>query len=289
MSRLRSPLCAALLVLAVLPAAVRAQAAPAASKDAAKDPALEEARKHVAAAKVHYDLGEFEQAAQEYITVYRIRPLPALLFNIAQAYRQASMYEKAKQFYKSYLRETKDPKNRAMIESAIKEIDELLAKDRKTRDTGPSGVAAAPPEMAPKEKVAEVKSPVQDVVIPPAAAPEKQAPAPARTAQALPPVSAPVRPAPPASKQETPVAKTDNASSKSPITVAMAATPRSSAPTAATQPVRAAPEVEESEPLYKKWWLWTAVGVVAAGAGVLAVTSGGNAPPASQYGTSKVF
>ena len=53
-----------------------------------KDPTLEEARQHAANAKVHYDLGEFEKAAEEYILVYRLRPLPALLFNIGQTYRK---------------------------------------------------------------------------------------------------------------------------------------------------------------------------------------------------------
>lgn len=36
---------------------------------AGKDAALEDARAHVGKAKVHYDLGEYEQAADEYILV----------------------------------------------------------------------------------------------------------------------------------------------------------------------------------------------------------------------------
>ena len=63
------------------------------------------------------------------------------------------------------------------------------------------------------------------------------------------------------------------------------------APPAATRPVPAPAPVaeEESSPLYTKWWLWTAVGVVAVGAGAFAATSGGNAAPASKFGTTKVF
>src|SRR5438270_775342 len=50
---------------AVLVAILALLARPArAQEDKAKDPALEEARQHVAKAKVHYDLGEFEQAEQ---------------------------------------------------------------------------------------------------------------------------------------------------------------------------------------------------------------------------------
>ena len=114
---------------------------------AAEDSSLEEAKAHAARAKVHYDLGEYDKAADEYIQVYRIKPLPALLYNIAQSYRQAGQYEKAKQFYKSYLREAKDatPSSRQQVEKAIQEIDELQAKEKRAKDGPPKGVALAPP------------------------------------------------------------------------------------------------------------------------------------------------
>jgi len=124
-------------------------AARAAEDSAAKDnKTLEEARQHAAKAKVHYDLGEFEKAAEEYTIVYRLRPLPALLFNIAQSYRQAGQYEKAKQFYKAYLRESPDAKNSTAVKNALKEIDELLAKEKKTRDAPPAGVRDTPADSS---------------------------------------------------------------------------------------------------------------------------------------------
>src|SRR5205814_5505627 len=115
-----------------------------ASPSRAQDSSIEEAKAHAARAKVHYDLGEYEKAADEYILVYRIRPLPALLYNIAQSYRQAGQYDKARQFYKSYLREAKDAPNRDAIERAIREIDDLLAKEKKAKDGPPKGVAQTP-------------------------------------------------------------------------------------------------------------------------------------------------
>jgi tetratricopeptide (TPR) repeat protein len=113
----------------------------------AQDSSLEEAKAHAARAKVHYDLGEYEKAAEEYIQVYRIKPLPALLYNIAQSYRQAGLYEKAKQFYKSYLREAKDAtaSNRSAVEKAIRELEELQAKEKRAKDGPPKGIALAPP------------------------------------------------------------------------------------------------------------------------------------------------
>ena len=114
------------------------------SPSRAQDSSIEEAKAHAARAKVHYDLGEYEKAADEYILVYRIRPLPALLYNIAQSYRQAGQYDKARQFYESYLREAKDAPNRDAIERAIREIDDLLAKEKKAKDGPPKGVAQTP-------------------------------------------------------------------------------------------------------------------------------------------------
>src|SRR6266571_8125619 len=118
----------------------------------AQDASLEEAKAHAARAKVHYDLGEYEKAAEEYILVYRIRPLAPLLYNIAQSYRQAGQYEKSKQFYKSYLREMDDPKNRAVIEKAIREIEELQAKEKRAKDGPPTGIAQEPGGLAPPAK-----------------------------------------------------------------------------------------------------------------------------------------
>jgi tetratricopeptide (TPR) repeat protein len=124
------------IALAVLASPFRARA---------QEGSLEDAKRYAAEAKVHYDLGEYDAAAEAYQKVYRIKPLPALLYNIAQSYRQAGHYEKARQFYKSYLREAKDAPNRGAIEKAIREIDELLAKEQKAKNGPPKGIAQTPP------------------------------------------------------------------------------------------------------------------------------------------------
>jgi tetratricopeptide (TPR) repeat protein len=154
--------------LMILGGAARAQ-----DSGKGKDATLEEARRHAAQAKVHYDLGEFEKAAEEYTEVYRLRPLPALLFNIAQSYRQAGQYEKARQFYRAYLRENPEGETSVAVKRALKEIDELLAKEKKTKDAPPAGVQPPPAEMAGRGQPG-----AQAPVTPPAAAP---APAPQAT------------------------------------------------------------------------------------------------------------
>ncbi len=247
-------LLAALLGLAVA-RPLRAQESP----DDKKAAVLEEARQHVAKAKVHYDLGEFKEAAEEYTIVYRIRPITALLFNIAQAYRQGGLYEKAKQFYKSYLREAPDAKNKATIEQAIREMDELLAKEKRTKEAAPTGV----------KETAEASLPLT----PGGAAPAKGAETPK-----------PGEPAKPADA-------TKPGEAAKPGTIVAMTTPLPRAPAGATPGTtapRPQPVVEEEGGILTKWWFWTAVGAVAVGAGAAALTMGGNSAPSSHFGTNGI-
>jgi tetratricopeptide (TPR) repeat protein len=169
----------------------------------AQDASLEEAKAHAARAKVHYDLGEYDKAAEEYIQVYRIRPLPALLYNIAQSYRQAGQYEKAKQFYRSYLRESKDisASNRSAIEKAIREIEELQAKEKRAKEGPPKGIAQTPavtggsPALTPPPPAPPIaaqtpeRAAVNESLKPPASASTAPAVATSQPAQAAPAAS----------------------------------------------------------------------------------------------------
>src|SRR5262249_35850705 len=153
----------------------------------------------------------------EYTIVYRLRPIPALLFNIAQAYRQAGLYDKARQFYKSYLRESPNAQNKAAIEQNIREMDELIAKEKRAKEGPPGGVkgtadASLPISQSPKVADATAK-------------PGDTAPAPkfARKPESTPPSAA----AAPAAAAATPpdAAKPSSATGKPPATVAMATQP----------------------------------------------------------------
>ena len=171
------------------------------AEDAKKAAILEEARQHVAKAKVHFDLGEYKEAADEYIIVYRLRPIPALLFNIAQAYRQGGLYDKARQFYKSYLREAPDLKNKAMIEQNIREMDALLAKEKRAKEAAPNGVKEPPetslplPDKTAAKPPAAQQKPAEVAPQKPAeVAPQKPDPVAQKSAEAPNPASPPDRP-----------------------------------------------------------------------------------------------
>jgi tetratricopeptide (TPR) repeat protein len=271
--------------------------------------ALDEARQHVQRAKVHYDLGEFKEAADEYIIVYRLRPIPALLFNIAQAYRQGGLYEKARQFYKSYLRESPDAKNRPMIEQSIRDMDDLLAKEKRTKEAAPTGVKEPAEASMPGKPGETVAARSADASKPPATA----TPTATQTATSTQPPGAtasgaqmPSATQTPASTQtpgataiQTPAATGASAATqksasgaKPAATVAMAAPAKTAtpAPAAATSAPAPAPVAEEEGSLLSKWWFWAAVGVVVIGGGGAAATQmGGNAAPGSHFGTMKIF
>lgn len=78
------------------------------------------------------------------------------------------------------------------------------------------------------------------------------------------------------------------------VTPAGEAPPPSTAP-AVTEPATTSAKSEpERGPLYKKWWLWTAVGGVvvvgvALGVGLGVGLNAGNGEPSSHFGTSKFF
>jgi tetratricopeptide (TPR) repeat protein len=223
---------------------------------------LEKAKEHAARAKMHYDLGEYQQAAREYILVYRIKPLPALLYNIAQSYRQAGKYELARQFYRSYQREAHDAERSAVVESAIADIDDILENQRRAKDRPPNGVlgtlsARTKPDPPVPQAARAVASPPGPQRSPAAKAPSSSAPSSSEPAKAL-------------------------------TTQLAASTPRA-VPDAA---ISAAPDfpVVTAKPFYKTWWFWTAAGVVVVGAGTaIALSAGGSAPPSTHLGSTPVF
>ena len=212
----------------------------AAPAHAGEDP-MEEAKAHVAQAKVHYALGEFEQSAEEYILVYRIKPIPAILFNIAQAYRQGGKYSKARQFYQSYLRATDDPKVQTSVKKAIKELDELLAKEDKTKALQPTGVTEPPDGSLASRKDREASS--STLLEPPSKPPAKKAeqtpPAPAKSAELTPPAPAKVTSTPPAP---------DKQPASPPATVAVVTPPAEHKP-AARPPPPASPPPSKPAPV----------------------------------------
>jgi hypothetical protein len=110
-----------------------------------------------------YDTGRYDEAAMEFQQVFDIVGDPALLYNIAQSWRFAGKPEKAILFYRSYLRRSPDPRNRAEVETRIAELDQQLKHP-------PPVVQPAPLEDKDKPKPPE-KPPESGVVVTPTPTP----------------------------------------------------------------------------------------------------------------------
>lgn len=140
---------------------------------AESDPA--KAREHFKSGTKAYDLGRYLDAAREYETAYEIHDEPALLYNIAQAYRLGGENVKAMRAYKAFLRRSPKASNRAEVEQRIVELQRVVGEQNRVRDAAPTGTIT--PEARP-----ESPRPVEE----PAPAPAAPAPKPAATVAAKP-------------------------------------------------------------------------------------------------------
>ena len=96
---------------------------------------VERAKALFASGNQHYNLGEFDQALEAYKLAYRIKPLPAFLFNIAQCHRKLGQHKEAVAMYQSYLVGIPDAQNKPLVESLIAESrTEIANEEAKARE-----------------------------------------------------------------------------------------------------------------------------------------------------------
>lgn len=134
------------LIAALAAALLRDQ--PCAVAQAEPPAVQEEMRRHHERGTTSYNLGQFEDAISEYRKAYELKAEPVFLFNIAQAYRQLGMADKAAFFYKRYLSTAPDAQNRKQVEERIAELDQVIAAQARAKNAPPQEAApsaAAPP------------------------------------------------------------------------------------------------------------------------------------------------
>jgi tetratricopeptide (TPR) repeat protein len=110
-----------------------------------KQEAIEYARK----GNVAYNLGNYEEAAEQYEQAYRLVQDPNILFNIAQSYRLSNHPDKALASFKGFLR-TAPPKhnNRPVAEEHVLQLTAVVNGGAVQSKDGerPPGVPAAKPK-----------------------------------------------------------------------------------------------------------------------------------------------
>lgn len=111
---------------------------------------MKKAKAHVDVARVAYNLGKFDEALRGYEAAYRLVPMPALLFNIAQCYRHAGDHERAVFFFDGYLREAEPGADqRALTEELKRESQKKLAAEPVDKTPSPTPPIVALPRAVP--------------------------------------------------------------------------------------------------------------------------------------------
>jgi len=103
----------------------------------------QEVRQHYEKASRAYDVQKFGEAIEEYQKTYEISGDPAMLFNVAQAYRLNGQPQEAIYYYRRYLERSPAASNRVPTEQKIADLEKTLAEAK----VAPA--AAAPPPAAP--------------------------------------------------------------------------------------------------------------------------------------------
>ncbi|AFE03696.1 hypothetical protein COCOR_00768 [Corallococcus coralloides DSM 2259] len=97
---------------------------PAVAAEATVTSVDDQAREKFSEGNLAYDLGEFDRALKAFSEAYRIKPLPAFLFNIAQCHRQLNNPSRASFFYRRYLSLSQgEPANADVVRELIAEMD----------------------------------------------------------------------------------------------------------------------------------------------------------------------
>jgi tetratricopeptide (TPR) repeat protein len=124
-----------------------------------------DAHADVANAKAHYErgqalyqLGEYRRALDEFKEAHIEKADPALLYNIAQCYRQLGDTENALAFYRRYLSFGPEGPLRADVERRIQELELARTAARPTPTTAPRATEArrVPLRMEPEASAAAV-------------------------------------------------------------------------------------------------------------------------------------
>ncbi|MBN8469982.1 tetratricopeptide repeat protein [Corallococcus exiguus] len=97
---------------------------PAVAAEATATAADDQAREKFSEGNLAYDLGEFDRALKAFSEAYRLKPLPAFLFNIAQCHRQLNNPSRASFFYRRYLSLSQgEPANADVVRELVAEMD----------------------------------------------------------------------------------------------------------------------------------------------------------------------
>ena len=142
--RAGSWLAAIALTVAIVTSGARAQAQAPQTQGVDES----QAREAFQRGRIHYDNGEFDQAAVAFEQAYSLSHRHALLYNLYLAYRDANQQEKAAEALRNYLDRVEVIENRPQLEARLKALEEGIAA-RKAEEAAQAQAEAAPTTAAP--------------------------------------------------------------------------------------------------------------------------------------------
>ena len=205
--------------------------ARAADDGGANDNDLELAKAHFNTGQIDYDKGRFADAAHEFEEAYRLSGKSLLLYNVGKSYDGASDFARALGAYRRFLAASSDSSDRRFAENRVQLLETLVGRIGVEHAVEGSSVLldGAPVGKAPLDAL---------VVNPGRHSVELQHEGYANFKSAL----------------DVPVGGTSTLDAKQVELVKV---------------VRVVEPQKDRTPVYKKWWLWTAVGGAVVVAGVV--------------------
>jgi tetratricopeptide (TPR) repeat protein len=128
------------------------------------------ARKHYMAAQQAEKIGEWDIAVAEYAAAYDITKDPKILYSIGKAYEAAGNKDAAVVYYRRYLNEAKEAKDRDQVKARVDELEKSAppptppgpapaTQPTLTPPTGDDKILAPPPGEPPSEPATEPPPP----------------------------------------------------------------------------------------------------------------------------------
>lgn len=220
-----------------------------------------------------FNLGQWDEAIAGFKKSYKLSGDAALLFNVAQAQRQAGHAKEAIIAYKAFLRERPEAPNRAMIEAKIKDLES--AAEAKTAAEKPRASPAQTDRLTGvwEDPFHPKPDPFQPMPGTPAAPPDNQV-----TSSTAGPAVAPLAPPVPSAGPPPPSVPPVAAVASPPMAEAALASPPSSVVNEKAAPAQEALDLRQKPASENpatasgsRWWLWTGIGAVVAAGVVTAI------------------
>jgi tetratricopeptide (TPR) repeat protein len=200
--------------------------------DAPPQADLELAKAHYNTGQIYYERGRFPDAAHEFEEAYRLSGKPALLYNMGKSYDGSSDAARALKAYRQFLANVTDSSDRPWVSGRVEQLSKIVGRLHITSTIDASNVKLDGAELGAT------------------------------------PLAEPVEVNP--GSHEVEVSHEGYSTWKSKVVASPGQLVEvNGEPKSLVKIVRV--EVEKSTPVYKKWWLWTAVAavaVVAIGVGV---------------------